>query len=400
MQSLTSIKMRIGVVVDNTFDNDHRVLKEVRLLVKTGHEVQVLCLDFGGTYTSYKAFAVTRIKINENLKNGLVILNTNFSFYNNFWAKNIASFIKENNVEALHVHDLYMAKPAHIGIQKSKSKVPLTLDLHENYPAAIASYQWATQGWRKFVVTPKLWFKKEAEYLTYADYIITLSNSFKQDLLERFSFLNENKIFVHPNMPDFESFQAFENLEYQVDFESEVPSLFYFGVVAKRRGIIEILPWLKELKDEGLKFHMLIIGPTDKADQAAFDLQIDALGESITYIPWSDVKYLPAYLKKINIGLAPFEVNPQHDSGVANKLFQYMYGKIPILATACKAQQELIETSNCGLIYADKEDFKCKLKQLLHSVSFRAQLGKNGYNRLLDLYQQQKDREFLTIYKD
>ncbi len=391
--------MRIGVVVDNTFDNDHRVQKEIRLLLDQGHQVSVLCLDFGDSYKTYHKFEVRRVTINENLKNALVILNTNFSFYNRFWLKHISNFITEENLETLHVHDLYLAKPGRLGIQKSKKEIPLTLDLHENYPAAIATYQWATKGWRKYLVTPKKWGKLEAEYLKYADYWITLSNAFKNELLEKYSFMVRNRVFVHPNMPDLESFEAFEASNLQVNFTSEVPTLFYFGVVAKRRGIIDILPWLKDLKEEGLAFHILIIGPIDKADKNQFENAIASLGDAATYISWSDVKFLPAYLKKINIGLAPFEVNPQHDSGVANKLFQYMYGQIPILATACKAQKELIENSNCGLVYTDEKDFKVKLKQLLASNTLREQLGVNGKKELLKLYNEKADQAFLKIYQ-
>lgn len=391
--------MRIGVVVDNTFDNDHRVQKEVRLLLREGHKVFVLCFDFRGNYKTYDDFVVKRISINENIKNGLVVLNTNFSFYTNFWAKHITRFIAENKVEALHVHDLYMAKSGHLGIQKSHKNISLVVDLHENYPAAIASYRWAIKSWRKYIVTPKRWLKKEGEYLKYADYLITLSNSFKQDLLSRFQFLNKDHILVHPNMPDFESFQSFENSEYPVEFTSNHTTLFYFGVVAQRRGIIDILPWLQELKQEGVEFHILIIGPTDKADKVVFERHIEVLGDTATYIPWSDVKFLPTYLKKIDIGLAPFEVNPQHDSGVANKLFQYMYGKVPMLATPCKAQKELLERSNCGLVYTNKEDFKEKLRNFLKSEVFRKELGENGREELLRLYQEKADREFLKIYR-
>ena len=118
----------------------------------------------------------------------------------------------------------------------------------------------------------------------------------------------------------------------------------------------------------------------------------------MTYIPWSDVKYLPAYLKKITIGLAPFRVNAQHDSGVANKLFQYMYGEIPILATKCKAQQALIETSECGLLYENEEDFQTQLSRLLNDESLRRQLGTNGKRTLLELYKNQIDKQFLKIY--
>jgi len=392
--------MKIGVVVDNEFDHDHRVQKEIRLLQKEGHTIFVLCFDFKKDYRSYTDIKVSRIKIHRKIRDLFVLLSTNFGFYETLWQKNITKFIIKNNLDAVHTHDLYLAKAARIGIQKSNRNITLTLDLHENYPAAINSYQWAIKGWRKHVVQPEKWYQKEGEYLSYADNLVVLSNSFKQDLMDRFPFLKSKSIYVHPNMPDFESFQTFEKNEFSVDFNSEGLTLFYFGVVAQRRGIIDILPWIIELLEEGNLFHTLIIGPVDKADKNEFNSYVNhsVLKNHLTYIPWADVKYLPAYLKKIAIGLAPFQVNAQHDSGVANKLFQYMYGKIPILATKCKAQQELIENSECGLLYDSKEEFKSCLKQLIENPSLRQTLGENGKTKLLELYQNNADKEFLKIY--
>lgn len=392
--------MNIGVVVDNEFDNDHRVQKEIRLLQAEGHTIFVLCFDFKKTYKTYANIKVERVTIHRKFRDLFVLLSTNFKFYERLWQKYITKFIIENNLDALHAHDLYLAKAAHNGIKQSATNIPLTLDLHENYPAAINSYQWAIKGWRKYVVQPEKWYKKEGKYLKYATHLIVLSESFKIDLVNRFAFLKPESIYVHPNMPDFESYQAFEKNEFSVDFDSEYPSLFYFGVVAKRRGIITILPWIIELLESGNKFHTLIIGPIDKADKSQFNNYINhpVLKDYITYIPWADVKYLPTYLKKIAIGLAPFEVNAQHDSGVANKLFQYMYGEIPILATKCKAQKELIESADCGLLYETKEDFKIELKSLIESESLRQKLGKNGKEKLLELYKNNTDRAFLEIY--
>lgn len=394
--------MNIGVVVDNEFDHDHRVQKEIRLLQEDGHTVFVLCFDFKKTYKTYPNLSVTRIRILRKLRDLFVLLSTNFKCYEGLWKKHIANFIRTNQIDALHVHDLYLAKAAKKGIHDSKCTIPLILDLHENYPAAINSYEWAIKGWRKYVVQPQKWYQKEGDYLKCADRIIVLSKSFKQDLLKRFPFLNSESMYVHPNIPDFESFQAFEKSEYAVEFDSKRPTLFYFGVVAKRRGIMDILPWMIELLEESNQFHALIIGPTDKADKVVFQRYLNhpILKKHITYIPWADVKYLPTYLKKITIGLAPFQVNAQHDSGVANKLFQYMYGKIPILATKCKAQQELIESANCGLLYDTKAEFKTALKRLIANPTLRQELGENGKKKLLKLYENGADREFLEIYRE
>ncbi len=114
-----------------------------------------MCFDFGKTYKAYDNIRVSRIRLPKKTKGLLVLLSTNFSFYEFLWERNTAAFIQKSQLDALHVHDLYLAKAARKGIEKTELSIPLTLDLHENYPTAINSYQWTTKGWRKHIVQPQ-----------------------------------------------------------------------------------------------------------------------------------------------------------------------------------------------------------------------------------------------------
>lgn len=393
--------MRIGIVLDNDLDSDHRVLKQIRQLVKNDHQVFVICFDFGNTSQTYSNFTVSRIKIPRSLKNLLVLLNNRTFFYEYLWIQNISRFLLKYKIEALHCHDLYLSKPSKKGIEKSKKTIPLTLDLHENYPYAINTYQWAIRGWRKYVVQPKKWFEKELEYLEYADNIITLSGWFANYLQKKYPSLKSKKFVVHPNLLEYDSFQKNQNNTPETEFQSPLSTLFYFGVIAKRRGIMEVIPWLEEALGRGLKFHLLLAGPTDNADQKELEelLKLPNLKNNFTYIPWIDITNLPYYLNKCDIGLAPFEVNPQHNSGVANKIYQYMYGKLAILATACKAQKELITDTECGYIYEDKESFLDYLRILLTNHESRKHAGANGHKKIIQLSEEKVDEAFLELYK-
>lgn len=392
--------MRIGVVLDNEFDADHRVQKQVKQLIENKHDVFVICFDFGKNYKSYSNFKVTRIPINQTLKNILVLLNNRFFFYEYLWVKNICKLINSYQLDAIHCHDLYMSRPSKKAIIKSKYNPVLTLDLHENYPHAINTYKWATKGWRKFIVKPKSWFVKEYEYLDYADNIVTLSESFTNNLKKKYPKLNKKKFVAHPNLFDFSNFTDNENYVPKTELEFNKITVLYFGVIAQRRGLLKTLPWIESLLNEGVDLHLLIIGPVDKADNKEFKklLSLPKLSENHTYLKWIDIKELPYYLKKSAIALAPFEVNPQHDSGVANKIYQYMYGKIPVLASACEAQKELIENANCGYIFHDSQSFKKSLKTLVLNKTLRDRLGKNGYDKLVHLYNEKVDEKFIKLY--
>ena len=83
--------MKIGVVVDNEFDHDHRVQKEIRLLQADGHQISVLCFDFHKTYKAHPDLTVERVRLPRKIRDLYVLLSTNFGFYERLWQKHIAA---------------------------------------------------------------------------------------------------------------------------------------------------------------------------------------------------------------------------------------------------------------------------------------------------------------------
>lgn len=387
--------MNVGIIVDNDLNSDVRVRKEIGILQNQTHNIYVLCFAFDGkSYPSIGGINVCRINISKRVKDTLFFFFNRIPVYEWMWKKEIKKFIAKNQVEVLHVHDLYMSKAAFSGIKSAGQPIRMILDLHENYPVAIGSYNW-TKGWlRNLLSNPKAWIKKEPEYLGYASKVIVLSESFKFDLLSRYNFLHEENIISFPNVIDlrrFEKFQINQALK-----KSGKVTLLYFGVVAARRGIFETIEALLAGLSEGLNIGLLIIGPADKADRKRFfDLiNRDELKKSVRYIPWIDISELVSYLHISDICLSPLVKNAQHESGVANKIFQYMYGAKPIIASDCKPQKELIESFGCGLVYSTQNEFAACIKRLAKDPGLRERLGENGYQQL---YKNYDNEEFSGI---
>src|ERR1035437_138434 len=179
--------MKIGIVVDNELNRDIRVLREIGILKKQGYEIFVLCFGFLKTYKDpVDQINITRFNLPRKLKNILFFLLNTIPVYEWLWAQKIKKFIVNNNLEILHVHDLYMARTGYNGIKKAKRKIPMILDLHENYPYTITTYNWTKGFIRRLISQPQGWKKKEREYLGYADRIIVLSNDFRDSLLDQY----------------------------------------------------------------------------------------------------------------------------------------------------------------------------------------------------------------------
>lgn len=378
---------RVGVVVDNDFTSDIRVQKEVEILKNKGFDVHVLCFAFDErSYPVVKGIQVTRFKIKKRFKDLLFFFFNTLPVYEVLWKRQIKKFIKANPIEILHVHDLYMAKAARAAVEASKRNLSIILDLHENFPCAIQSYNW-TKGWlRSLLVRPKAWLKKEATYLRAADKWVVLSQSFKEDLRMRYPFMDEKDTIVFQNVIDFRKFEQF-HIDPTIT-RSKLVTFLYFGVVAERRGIFDTLHVFRMAWTQGLEVKLLIIGPVDKSDEERFHQEMQDVShpEQLEYIPWISLSDLVTYMHISDVFLCPLLKNQQHESGVANKIYQYMYGAKPIIASNCKPQQALIEAFNCGLIYDTQEAYLNCVEQLATDANLRNTLGTNGKKKLYETY--------------
>lgn len=378
--------MNIGVVVDNELNDDKRVLREIEILKEAGHKIFVLCFGFDNReYNAIEGINVSRIAIRRRIKNILFFFLNTIPVYEWLWSRRIKIFFKANEIEVVHVHDLYMSKAAREGIEKSGRKIPMILDLHENYPYAVTTYNWTRGFFRSMIARPRAWQKKEKEYLGYADKIIVLCDDFRDELSGRYPELPKGIFTALPNVPDISQITHKGDVKIELSFNKDRAVILYFGVVAERRGIFDALDVFEQLARENHPSCFLVIGPIDKKDREKFFTKTgsDLLKDRIKYIPWIEISELPAYLDISDICLAPFHKNPQHESGVANKIFDYMLGKRPIVASDCKPQKILIEKYNCGIIYSYPNEMKAAIIKLSADKQLRGEMGENGYRAIL-----------------
>jgi glycosyltransferase involved in cell wall biosynthesis len=170
-------------------------------------------------------------------------------------------------------------------------------------------------------------------------------------------------------------------------------------VIAERRGIFDALDVLINLVKEDHHVNFLLIGPVDKKDKPLFSeiINSDLLAGRIHHIPWIESIEFPAYLEICDICVAPFHKNPQHESGVANKIYDYMLGGKPVIASNCKPQQNLIEKHNCGIIFENKTEFYDAIVRLLYNKPLRENMGENGRQAIMKEYNTDIVKENLIL---
>ena len=127
---------------------------KLRILKEEGLNIFVLCFDFQKLYKEpVSGINITRIAIHRKLKDILFFFLNTIPVYEWFWSMKIKKLILNNNIDVLHAHDLYMARASHAGIINSGRKIPLILDLHENYPFTVTTYNWTKGFLRRFIFT-------------------------------------------------------------------------------------------------------------------------------------------------------------------------------------------------------------------------------------------------------
>ncbi|MDD3722612.1 MAG: glycosyltransferase family 4 protein [Lutibacter sp.] len=370
--------MRIGMILDKTFPPDPRVENEAISLINKGHEVFLFCLKYNKNEGDV---LINRIQVkryqSNKLEYKLSALAYTFPFYTFIMANKISRFLKKNNIEAIHIHDMRIAGAV---FKTNKSlKLPVVLDLHDNMPEIMKLYNHLQKFPGKQLISPKKWKQKEEEFIHKATNIITVSQEFIEEVVGR-TKIDRDKIVLVPNTvhQSFYKEAVFDKLivdAYKNDFV-----ILYLGDTGLRRGLqtaIESLVILKE-KIPNVKLVIVGISSTDAVlKQQVVDLKLE---NQVDFKGWQEVSLFPSYIVSSSVCISPLHRNIQHDVAYANKLFQYMsFGK-PVLVSDAIAQKNLIEKTNSGLVHLEKnaQDFSDKVMQLYADNDLRERLGSNG----------------------
>ncbi len=395
--------MKIGLIVDNEYNNDPRVRNEAKALYRVGFDVKVLCFNYG----SYKkrefveGVSVTRVKINKKLKNFLFGIMNSLPVYHYFWKNKIVRFIRKEKIDIIHVADLYMARSGYLA--KCKTGVKLVVDLKENYPAAVVNYEWTRHFFKGMIAKPYKWKKLEGAYLRHSDFIVTMCDVLKERLIDRYAFLKAENIFVYMNVPDTDFLLSQPYIKNVIETKGSF-LVVYFGGVAIRRGVVTAIEAVGMLRSKKEDIKLLIIGPVDNSEKDYFDTFFNnpVYNEILIYIPWIELSELPSYLTNADVGISPIIKSEQHETTIANKMFQYsLFGK-PIIVSDCEPQVRIVNADDSGLIFRseDAEDLASKILYLKNNPKIAMQMGENGKKAVLTKYNlNEGSKELLSLYE-
>ncbi|TXD52048.1 MULTISPECIES: glycosyltransferase family 4 protein [unclassified Polaribacter] len=391
--------MRIGMILDAVFPPDPRVENEAVSLVKAGHEVFLFCLKYANEKTSeiINGIQVKRYTSNQ-LEYKLSALAYTIPLYTFLMQKKIHQFIKETNIEALHIHDIRIAEA--VFNANKKYKVPVVLDLHDNMPEVMKLYPHLQKFPGKYVISPKKWKQKEEEFILKADKVISVSPEFIETLQIRLPIEKEKFVLV-PNTIRKSFYEAYKVDATITEKYKNKFVILYLGDTHIRRGLQTAISAVDTLKLKIPNLKLVIVGKNTTDTILKQQVKYLNITDFVDFEGWQNVTLFQSYILSSAICISPLHRNLQHDVAYANKIFQYMSLGKPLLVSDAIAQKRLIERTNSGLVHQEKnvDDFINQVLKLYNDASLRNELGENGKKFVRNEFSwEQTSKKLLYLY--
>ncbi len=342
--------MRIAVFLDQSFPPDSRVENEAYSLVKAGHEVHLFSLNYKQLYPAnetYRGIRIHRIQVS-NIIYKLSALAYTLPFYHNKLKPAIKKFIEKVKPDALHVHDMLMAKAVfHVN---QKFQLPLTLDLHENRPEILQFYPHLNRFPTKQLISINAWRKAQNVLIKAADHVVMVTPEAIEVAVKE-TGRDRAYFFDVANTIELDIYDNYELDRTILERFKDGFNLVYVGDTGTRRGIDTAIKALSVLKSQIKDIRLVIVGKSTQdvdSKQLAKELSVS---ECIQWEGWQDVSLFPSYIASAQVCLSPLHRNKHHDTTLANKIFQYMAGSKPVIVSDCPSQVNIIKDAQCGLVH-------------------------------------------------
>jgi glycosyltransferase involved in cell wall biosynthesis len=270
-------------------------------------------------------------------------------------------------------------------------KLPVVLDMHENYPAALKAFQ--KKGIFNFIFKNYHAAKVLEKYcVKKADRMITVIEENSERLIKL--GVLPTKIFVVSNTVDVDTFAQGKIDEKIINKYKGKFILLYSGFISPERGLDTVVKGMKFLKDKLTNVKLLLVGNGISIPFLKNIVKENEIEDFIDFIAWPGHENLGSYLEIADVGISPQPNNEHWNNSIPHKLFEYMSQSIPVLVTDAIPLKRIIIETNAGLSYmtADPEDFAIKILEI---ASSNINFGENGKKAVKEKYNWERDAQVL-----
>lgn len=386
--------MKILMVLENVFPQDERVEKEISSLMNAGHEVRIATYSFKESVfeESYMGYTIYRKQLSSLMyKFGAAILV--LPFYFNFWRVYLNSIFSNWNFDAIHIHDLPLAK---LGYEFQRKKGLLFVaDQHEFYSNWIIKTAHYNTFFGRVINRLSNWPRYEKRYLSEADLVCTVEEPLRTLYISDRN-LDPEKVVVIPNTPLKSIYKAEAK-----PTSTEHFNLFYCGGLDILRGLDIPIQALQILREKIPEIRMLLVGKTNKHFDPIKRAAEFGVNDLVEFRGWVDYRDLPYEIDQSNICFfTPPANRDEINNTIATKIYQYMARGKPIIVGAARYMKEFVEEHEIGLVIDENssESFADAVLQIYRSPELRNFFSKNALTNIEAHYWEKTVIKMLAFY--
>lgn len=365
--------MRIALIWKNDYPWDVRVEKIANALHEAGHDVYLLCGNKKKLPREEIIGGINVVRLPFSRSNFLSSLISLPFYFNPFWLKMASTAVQQKGIELVIVRDLPLIS---IGLfLKRKYRIPLILDMAENYPAMywdrINKGGWtAIKNW--FIKNPRLMEHIEKRATEECDHILVVVEESAQRLIDNGA--DGSKISIVSNTPDLKIFAHAANPS-----ERKHVQLVYAGFI-QARGLDIIVESLSRIRGIGTPVRFVVIGEGHYLDQLKLITKQHRVEDMVEFKGWVKNTSIPGYILDSDIGVIPHNKNPHSDTTIPNKLFDYMACAKPVIVSNAAPLKRIVEEERCGVVFTagSVDSFTEALKALIQNPAAAAEMGRSG----------------------
>lgn len=320
---------KVANIVLNNFVNDSRVLKISKSIIGFGYDVNVVAMHDRGLAESelVEGVNVDRIKLKSRpLYKAKPI---QFLKYLEFLVR---ATLRQYNADIIHCNDLN-ALPIGLFIKIFRKNIKVVYDCHE-YETEKNGLRGAEKKARKLL---------ERSLISYADQVITVSNSISNDYARIYDI---DKPHLVLNCPAFVEQPKKDLFREALGIRHDQTIFLYQGGLSRGRGIELLLESFTGLKtDENVLVCMgsgLLEGLVQEEAQSS---------ETVFFHPAVNPDVLLNYTASADYGILFYEdtcLNHRYCS--PNKIFEYLMAGLPVLTSNLFEMRRLVETEGVGVV--------------------------------------------------
>ncbi|MCG1021556.1 glycosyltransferase [Sutcliffiella horikoshii] len=167
----------------------------------------------------------------------------------------------------------------------------------------------------------------------------------------------------------------------QNPIDKEVAQAIYVGGIHPRYGVYEMLEAVQNINNSQMKVSLTLVCREREFHQFK-ELFAPYLNSGWLNLIHAHGEQLVPLYKNADFGIVPIKKDFYNDFAVAVKLFEYISYGLPVVATNCSAQKDLVEDGEFGVVVEDNAiGLEKGISEMLH-YNKRQQYEKNAIESL------------------